>query len=699
MTGNALADFHGRFLSLAADATQAGLHLTTVLAKAAAVWETAVTNADATESAAKATALATALSKAGAQKLLTDATAELVCAAQIENAVAASGEAFVKATDAYVGALVSTATAAAGTISGAVTSIVASWRVTQGTHYADYVAAVISAGLKRFQGDLASDLAQAAAEAHADAVLSAAESSADARAARQIAGAGLAWATIVGPAWSAAAAAEALAAADANGALADASQAWAQAIGSAFVGWGMAQAQADADFGIAGAIAGATAGNAAAAAGSAFSAAASKAAGDLTRALNAVQTGFVDAATAASLKATKTIAAAETVERKAVAKADVVLAKDLQAAWGTYAATERSAVTANARERATIGADYKKDVAGAELAAVKEVAPVRKTSMVDAAEANGAYEVKVTAIVADMQILAGTIHVTAVKAKITDNKVTGYGAISAWFASNAEKSKERGGVLGALGHIVNGTLVGPAIGVDYLLSPLIGPLGDDSVTWREWTDEDNQAMAYAESVYSEEGGGFHEIHVPYASQFGDGDFQANLYRSKDGTYYLAFRGTEGPNLADWRCNAEQGLGGRAGQYEQAARLAASVGMALAPNQRLILTGHSLGGGLASYAALHNGLEAIVFNPASVHSSVADNARAKIRSHLVFGDPLSLGRTLTNPFQWTVPQDLISRATLGPILSLRCPRGDVILHDFKGWLIIDGHGFGSFPGVR
>jgi hypothetical protein len=55
---------------------------------------------------------------------------------------------------------------------------------------------------------------------------------------------------------------------------------------------------ADADFGIAGAIAGATAGNAEAAAGSAFSAAVSKAAGDLTRALNAVQTGFVDAPTA-----------------------------------------------------------------------------------------------------------------------------------------------------------------------------------------------------------------------------------------------------------------------------------------------------------------------------------------------------------------------------------------------------------------
>ena len=147
-----------------------------------------------------------------------------------------------------------------------------------------------------------------------------------------------------------------------------------------------------------------------------FTAAASKAAVDLTRALNAVQTGFVDAATAASLKAIKTITAAETVERKAVAKTNVVLAKDLQSAWGTYAAAECGAVILNARERATIGADYKKEVAGAELAAVKEVAPARKTSMVAAAEANGAYEVKVSAIVADLGILGGQIHVEQVKA-------------------------------------------------------------------------------------------------------------------------------------------------------------------------------------------------------------------------------------------------------------------------------------------
>ncbi|MEN9664056.1 MAG: hypothetical protein RLZZ326_419, partial [Planctomycetota bacterium] len=39
-------------------------------------------------------------------------------------------EAFVAATDAYVGALVTTATAAAGSIATAVTSVVASWQST-----------------------------------------------------------------------------------------------------------------------------------------------------------------------------------------------------------------------------------------------------------------------------------------------------------------------------------------------------------------------------------------------------------------------------------------------------------------------------------------------------------------------------------------------------------------------------------------
>ena len=107
-----------------------------VVSQAEADCTAAIAAADAKKQKAEADA-ATAIAQAEAQKLLADATAELVCAAQIENSVTHAGESFVKATDAYVGALVSTATAAAGTISGAVTSVVASWQATQGTHYAD----------------------------------------------------------------------------------------------------------------------------------------------------------------------------------------------------------------------------------------------------------------------------------------------------------------------------------------------------------------------------------------------------------------------------------------------------------------------------------------------------------------------------------------------------------------------------------
>ena len=290
---------------------------------------------------------------------------------------------------------------------------------------------------------------------------------------------------------SAAAAAEAQAAAGASGALADASQDWADAVGSAFVGWAMAQAQADADFGIAGAIAGATAGKAAAAAGSMFSAAASKAAVDLTRALNAVQTGFVDAATAAGVKATKAIAAAETVERNAVAKADVVLAKDLQSAWGTYAATERSAVTANARERATIGADYQKDVAGAELAAVKAVAPARKTSMIATAEANGVYHVKVTGIIADLGILSGEIRVESTKAKATSlSDWLGKKAQALWTTANdvvGTISKSYDAISMAAHTTLSGLGVIPGIGVfpdlaDLALTAAELPFGKSTTT-------------------------------------------------------------------------------------------------------------------------------------------------------------------------------------------------------------------------
>ena len=83
-----------------------------------------------------------------------------------------------------------------------------------------------------------------------------------------------------------------------------------------------------------------------------------------------------------------------------------------------------------ARQSTTISADYKTAIAGAELAAVKAVAPGRKDSMVAAAEANGDYHVRVTGIVADLGILGGEIKLEATKAKAS--------SVTSWLGSAAQ---------------------------------------------------------------------------------------------------------------------------------------------------------------------------------------------------------------------------------------------------------------------
>jgi hypothetical protein len=133
---------------------------------------------------------------------------------------------------------------------------------------------------------------------------------------------------------------------------------------------------------------------------------------------------------------------------------------------------------------------------------------------------------------------------------------------------------------------------------------------------------------------------------------------------------LAFRGTE--DWHDVQANAVQGLGFRTSQYEQAVALARRVQRALPDGARLILTGHSLGGGLAVAAAHATGADAITFNAASVNARYQGLGRpGNVRSHVVFGDPLSVGRTCA--LQWP----------LEPFIRHRRLPGTVILHAPQG----------------
>lgn len=124
-------------------------------------------------------------------------------------------------------------------------------------------------------------------------------------------------------------------------------------------------------------------------------------------------------------------------------------------------------------------------------------------------------------------------------------------------------------------------------------------------------------------------------------------FRAAIYTDGDGRHVLAFAGTNPTEFSDWVSNFRQGLGFEDEQYVQATRLAEAAEAAFGDD--LVITGHSLGGGLAAVAALATDSAAVTFNAAGLHDSTMrelgltpDDARATaedglIRSYVVDGE--------------------------------------------------------------
>ena len=100
-------------------------------------------------------------------------------------------------------------------------------------------------------------------------------------------------------------------------------------------------------------------------------------------------------------------------------------------------------------------------------------------------------------------------------------------------------------------------------------------------------------------------------------------FEASLYRDENGRYVLAYRGSD--EAMDWPTNFAQGLGLPTGQYLQAMRLATALQQAVGDNA--VITGHSLGGGLAAAGAMATGLTAVTFDAAGPSQQTADLAAA------------------------------------------------------------------------
>jgi hypothetical protein len=139
----------------------------------------------------------------------------------------------------------------------------------------------------------------------------------------------------------------------------------------------------------------------------------------------------------------------------------------------------------------------------------------------------------------------------------------------------------------------------------------------------------------------------------------DNGFNAAIYQNAQGQYVVAYRGTDDWGLAnsgDANDNGLQGLGfevDETSQYSDAIKLARQAESVFGDGN-MIVTGHSLGGGLASAASIATGATAVTFNAAGLSNNTleqtlgqnpnaarelyADNGQ--IRRYAVNGDPLT-----------------------------------------------------------
>jgi hypothetical protein len=152
-------------------------------------------------------------------------------------------------------------------------------------------------------------------------------------------------------------------------------------------------------------------------------------------------------------------------------------------------------------------------------------------------------------------------------------------------------------------------------------------------------------------------------------------FRAAIYQDGKGDYVLAFKGTS--SLNDWKADATQALGLNTAQYDEAVALATKAKAAFGNN--LVLTGHSLGGGLASTASVITDTPAVTFNAAGVNDATLQrlapegniNAMKQaandglVRRYAVQGDVLT-GEQQTGFARGLIPQ------ALGYEIQLRNP---------------------------
>jgi hypothetical protein len=191
----------------------------------------------------------------------------------------------------------------------------------------------------------------------------------------------------------------------------------------------------------------------------------------------------------------------------------------------------------------------------------------------------------------------------------------------------------------------------------------------------------------------------------------DGVKEQLYYDERTGLYILAFGGTEPANINDWIQNFAQFAGLGSQYYLQGMALVKAIRPEY--KDKVLLTGHSLGGGVATVAATAGQLNAIVFNPPTIHKNTLNQftaeqvqaAKNNVQRFVVAGEILDLvnhtlgvnqhriGRKITLYGSFTIPlSSVLSLSALlkrfipgvGPIIGVLAPllEKSVELHSMR-----------------
>jgi len=147
----------------------------------------------------------------------------------------------------------------------------------------------------------------------------------------------------------------------------------------------------------------------------------------------------------------------------------------------------------------------------------------------------------------------------------------------------------------------------------------------------------------------------------------DSDFDADVFVhtnpvTGEETYTVAFQGTTPTSGGDWGANFGQGLGMETEYYRRATEIGRRA--SAAQPGKVNYTGHSLGGGMASAAAVASGDQAYTFNAAGLHENTMEggDTNAPVEAYFLRTDPLNA----TQDHDWSpMPQAFGNRREMEP----------------------------------